>query len=1180
MTRLKEPRGGFELETDQQKVYQEYDQGTGRVCVGAGAGTGKTTILIEILSGIVLKEMESKSNPLDDVLVTTFNRDAASELKTRLKERLREHEEIADSELPPEIWRFIETSSHVETIDSFVHDLLNEIAIEAGVSPSFEVAEALETEDMVEEILQDIAEDEDYAESFERLRQAYSAEPWQRLPDDLRSFLFELYQKGREFCWRPEELSQELERSLTQDMHAGREPPFDASDIQSIVGELTADSISESDVDETLLDHVDSVYEYNRQLVNDVGRILEAFAEIYDHRSRAEGMLTYTDVTYIVWRYIVDNPDSALTESLDSRFDHILVDEFQDTNYAQCRILRELIRNENQQNNLFVIGDVKQSIYQWRSAAPSIFRSIIKHAKSESSTPDPFLNATNIEYHPLISNYRSHPHLVQAGNHIFSDIFTDIRRGDIGTFTVPYEELHARRNNTESSEPHIHVIDMGDLTSRQEWVDNEAERVAQTVSGILQHGEIHINRNAMDETPELDTANPNDITLLFRSRQHMSLFSEKLNEYGVKSTVVATEGLFQETEVELIIDVLDWFAHPHSKDSLIRILRSPITALSDKSLRYLASKRYDLSETVNDWPTELDPSDRDRLQALIRLRDDLRWDREGKKSNLIQKIIRHSAFDAVVLGEASALENYGNLWVFTELVNGWEEEELLPYREFVDRLKRLRERANEGNTGYPTAQIADENSKDTVRLMTVHASKGRQFPIVFLPDMLVRSSHQPHDQEFIADRDHGVALHPRLPPETGSFNLNTGPGSNWISDQGSGVIWISGSRTSGEITHPHPLNNHIRDNEAEFWRLLYVAFTRTADHIFLPLGEETPHGGAWNTWMVALRDALQETQGWDSGVYQFEATRDTVHDEDSPVIPVGVNDVAAGNVDEPAPLGLPDVEETDSGNKFNKLVDSFSPTTVTPTSLHDLLECPLRFQYRMLQGVSEIRADIPPGSDPPEGIHSSEWGRIVHSALEQWHRGEGEFSRFLDEASEGVRECIRGRVLPNYRESVTWEEVNGEGVDLFPELDLLGYLSFGGFELYVRGTVDLVYKRGESWRVVDFKTGRVPETGDYLYSNYRWQVSSYVWLLEELYDIEVEEARLVYVDPEFHEEEVEISLQDFEERLSDLSETIEAENEVGLPARPAPVPEDVDDGSPPVDSRCGTCPYQDLCPHW
>lgn len=1185
MTYLETPEDSHDLEeSDQQPVFNEYHDGGGRVVVGAGAGTGKTTTLIDVVAEAVLEKYhEEDGNPMDDILVTTFTKDAASELKTKLKRRLRQHEQAAGVSLDNNLWRWIETESYIETIDSFTHTLLKEVAVEMGISPAFEIREGLEEEDLYDEIMEELQDDDHIADLIDTLEAAYPDESWRAYPpDNAQTLLEKVHTKSREFCWTIEEAAEELEEALVHTIHQGHEPPLDEEAVQEIIRELTGTNTQPTD---QLVEHANDIYETNLEVVEAFGEVLHEFDRLYDEKTVEEGLLSHTDTTYHVWNYLSENPDSEWAESLSDRFDHIFIDEFQDTNYAQCRILCRFIDNTSPRTQVMLIGDVKQSIYQWRSAEPGIFADIIAHADSDEEGPDEFLEADGLEYLPLQTNFRSHPDLVETANYLFESIFTDDTRGDIGRFDVPFEPLNPQRVrfHEEDEQPHLHAINLGDASSKDEWFGREPQRIAESVSGLLNEGQLQVADDDSDifEDPEPRDPIRGDITLLFQRRTYMQDYAEALRDYGVDCAIDVSEGLFAEPEVRLLIDVLDWFANPHSKDSLIRILRSPVTAISDESLRYLASESFYLSNVLGDdedWPGELPEQDRDRLDKLVKLRDDLRWERESSKASLIQSIIRHTAFDAIVLGDVNGKQKYANLWLMTEVVNDWEEEELLSYREFLRRLTRLRTRALNDDGDYGVAQIADDDSEETVRLTTVHQSKGLEYSIVILPDMLRPGVAFPHTDRLQLNRQ-GGALHP-VTGEHDPMNQGAGPGNSYIQDDDRGTIWIGQNRDSntGDLQFPHPLNDYIREELAEFWRTLYVAFTRASDHIIFGSSNETPWPNQYTTWTVAMREYLCPTDGWQRGEHSLPLT----WHEDGEVVnrntTIAVDMIEEGNYVEEEPIGVEEISvglETDLTHDVVDVTEGFMPRVINPTSLHDLSECPLRFQYRLLQNVSTIRSPTPPGSQPPGTLERDTWGNTAHKALERYVHGESSIEQFLDQYEGEVLDELEN-VIDNFEGTFVGTSLPSDDSHILPEYELTAYHEPTG--TYVRGQIDLLFKGDDGWHIIDYKTGRVAEGDEYVRKTYRYQLASYVWLLKQNFeDVEIAGTHLIYIHPEVSENPVDVDPEMFEDELDRLDRHLDI-GEKGLQAKPDPDPDTTDD--PDITTRCGTCPYMDRCHAW
>lgn len=1202
----------FRFTPGQADVMHAYHEGSGRVAVGAGAGTGKTATLTRVVAEAVLRnctpEPESiKENPFEDILVTTFTRDAAGQLKSEIKRLLGNHESESDAEFDTDLWRWIETASEIGTIDSLVRDLLREVAADVGVAPNFDVRDGLETEDLRRELLRDLREDPELAEAIELLDAEFE-------DDDTttREFIYDIHQKLREFCYPFDEETAMFSSQFRSDLHQDHEPPFDPTDVSDIVAQLTGQR--RADVDhptETTVTEIEHEYRYNIAFLKAVEAVVDAFETVYDNRTRDEGALSYTDITYLVWKYLNSEAGTEFEQSLQRRFSHVFIDEFQDTSYAQCQILSYLISNQtgdtagdSPRTKVLVIGDVKQSIYGWRSADPEIFADILTHAARGRDEPDPYLGADEWTRAELETNFRSHPHLVRAANHLFTQLFTDPGRGDLGSFDVEYTSLTPFRDEVNSEEAHLHVIPLGDGNT-DALRNREPQDVAATIHGILENSTLEVVRdnsedaNTVDDESSTRPARAGDFTLLFRRSTHIHRFRTALDDHDIQNAVVAESGLFETVEVGFLIDVLDWFANPHSKDSLLRILRSPVTALSDATIRYIASNELDLTETLAEWPgDELPASDRTRLRRLVDLRSDLRWDREGSKADLVQKLIQHTALETILLTGDDARQKYGNLWVLVEVTRDWEEEELMPYREFVERLRRYQERARDGSGEFEVAAVADSEAQETVKLRTVHSAKGLEFNIVVLADLLAGPGGSPTGTSFLSLRgpdQRELVVHPRH--ETDPISYDPGPGSYWIHSDDTSSIWISTSRDDdGSLSNPHPFNTALADQLAEYWRLLYVAFTRAGDHLIAPLGDDLHHSHRWSTWAYAFNIYFRPGDAWTDGSYEIPLvgthSDDTNHDGQ---LDIDVGKLPRADPVESESIGLPFDEATDNATDPSTATSDgengdrwegvdFAPRTLNPSTLHDIIACPRRFQYRALQEVSEARGTSPPGADNPEGTTASGWGSIVHQALELFHedyrdntRGTADsgFTSYLREHPD-IRADVES-IVRSYRNTTTWEEVQ-QADEIFPEYELSA-LHPDEPQVHIQGFVDLLYRVDGDWKIIDFKTGKVAESGSYLANQYRWQLATYAWLLREEYSIDVDTARLVYVQDETEiSQNVDWDL--FAEYLRDLDERLPVEPGEGLPVRPNPDPQDtlLDDISD--ESRCGTCPYVSICPAW
>jgi ATP-dependent helicase/nuclease subunit A len=1239
---------------DQRAVMASYFEETGRVVVDASAGTGKTTTLVVTLAETIVRTASETDNPLSDILVTTFGRDATAELKTRLKRLLRHHDNNGGG-LPQDVFRWIETESNIQTLDSLFADLLREVAIEATVPPDFSVDDRLELQRLREEIVADLRQE--YRSEFRTLEEAYPAEEWREYPPEtVEEMLASAQQNCREFGISTADAAESLQESLgvghggegglwadEETTGAGPDsiPPETVDDItavlRAVVGEDAELSVDAEADAQQLLEHVRATYFETAAAIDAFATLLGAYEREYDSRTRRAGQFTFTDVAHLLSSYLDDcEPTAPFRQTLGRRFDHVFVDEFQDTSAVQCAVLRRLVDPEGESvgtaedgSNLFLIGDSKQAIYEWRSADPALFAEIIETTRAAAPEPAtiPHLDVSNVRYHALTTVFRHHPDIAAAANHVFQRLLEDEGRGAIGgsgpsyvpvdPYGSPWETTAEPVESEVGDDSHIHVLNVGrqseDLSeyiAAADWAAAESTRVAETIAAItdpnVEEPPVTIPTAGDDDDTGEGTVRqptPGDITLLFRSTRQMQQYATTLrDEYDIAAEAVATGDLFDQPEIELLIDLLSWIARPYGTD-LRRLLRSPLVALSDKTIRTVVAADAELETLLGAWPESLPADDRQRLAGLVSLRDDLSWERERSKTALIHRLLQHSGLDGILLSDSDGLRRYGNVWLLTELVDDWEVDELLSYREFRSRLQQLRHGTDSSDPQFSVADVTDGERGDAVTLTTVHQAKGQEYPIVFLCD-LPKPSNYPrlqHDR-LVMSRQHGFALRPRpgTPPSPGGVDFPTPDAKRsqpvWFNDEmdstaypdATGPIWLSDARTeSGEFRYPNPLNAHLKAHEAEFWRLAYVAFTRAEDHVFLGLGDLDTNSdyydqARWTTWLAAFNETLAPDAGWDLISDRELANRTISQDlswsvtpdqEISETVPIGVDEIPPH-----APESAPELDLLDELSRLPGTGDEidtqpYRPRTVSASSLATLDGCPRAFQYRHVQAVEAARqpsrlgpSDLSKGSTqsakPPGDLAPNEWGDIVHRAIELRLGDSERVEEYIKDQPEPVESQLRTVVAAV--ESAWFFEQCQSSAEWVTEYDLSHLVSTEGRDLRVTGTVDLLYRANGGWQLVDWKTGRQPADG--AAAAHIQQLSVYGWLLKQQFGITVDTATLAYMDPDGEPVLTPVVVTDdldtegVDRTVESTSDAIPISSEDGLETRPDP-------------ETCGSCPY-------
>ena len=1279
---------------DQLAVMASYFEGTGRVVVDASAGTGKTTTLVATVAETIVRLATETTNPLESILVTTFGRDATAELKTRVKTLLRQHVDNG-GELPQAVFRWIETESTIQTLDSVFADLLREVAIELQVPPDFTVDDQLELQQIRQAVVADLREQ--HPTEFRTLTQAYPAVASRAYPPDtVEEMLSAAQQNCREFGISTAEAADSLRESLrvghgghggdwlgnvdhetdgdatadgasTSSSHSI--PPETVDDIngvlRAVVGDDAVLSYDDAADAQQLLDHVKETYFGTAEAIEAFATLLERFEREYDRRTRRAGQFTFTDVAHLLAGYLADcEPDAPFRRTLGERFDHVFVDEFQDTSAVQCAVLRHLVdsgesvdraeldgSNDSEPDhsaNLFLIGDTKQAIYEWRSADPALFAEIIETTKSAAPDPAtiPHLGVSNVRYHALTTVFRHHPDIAAAANHVFQRLFEDAGRGAIGQYTPSYVPVEPHGSPwdvdadgaTSHDDSHIHVLNVaGDITkpvskflSSDLWASVEATRVAETI-GTITDPEVDEPPVTIQATDESGTTvhrqpTPGDITLLFRSTRKMERYATVLREeYGIPAETTASGDLFEQPEIRLLIDILSWLSTPYDDESLRRLLRSPLVALSDETIRTLVAADSDPETLVDSWPAQLPDDDRRRLEEFCSLRAELGWERETSKTALIHRLLEHSGMDAIILSDSDALRRYGNIWLLTELVDEWEVDELLSYREFISRLRRLRNNPDSADPQFSVAEVADHETGQAVTLTTVHGAKGQEYPLVFLCDLLKQST-QPRlqQQRLLMDRQYGFALRPR-PGETPVPNSVEFPTPDrkrrppvWFNNayaerfpDVTGPIWLSDQRTeTGAFQFSNPLNAHLTAREAEFWRLAYVAFTRAEDHVFVGLGSiDDDTELRWSTWLAAFNEQFEPDCGWD-GVTDRERTdrtrtqpvswRSATGETVSETVRVGVDEIPPTAPEPTETVDLTDQRDRLTGEGDDSEDVPYRPLGVSASSLLEFADCPRAFQYRHVQEIEPSRQSFQ-SSRPAHSAHSSnatndtnasnatqpthsghatestetvmestptpgdlapnEWGDLVHRLIELQLADEQRADQYIRAQPTAVSDPLQV-VQSAVAASSIAEQCQSASTEWVAEYDLSHRVATDGQELRVTGTADLLYRSDGEWHLVDWKTGRQPAAG--AATAHRRQLAVYAWLLAEQFDSSVETATVAYINPDGSPVVSPVELDAVDTEWVDRAITQASKA----------VPFDADGLEPrPGPDVCGSCPY-------
>lgn len=813
------------------------------VALEASAGTGKTRVLVDRY----VRLLEAGVAPRN-ILAITFTRKAAAEMRQRVMATLRQRQR--EGGIPPARWREIRDAFgdiSISTIDAFCLSLLHEFPLEAGVDPGFDLADETETPRFIESSLDSALaigraislDDSDVALLFTelgepRLRKALTALLDRRLVagDALNRFL-----RGREMsvdaaCSRllnalrgsmssisaqafiatgPLDPAFELIAHEVRALMA--DPPLPPARLRALLdrlGELVltqkgeprkrplhtkAEFRSPADYERHkviiagLGPHVQAAIEafkrdLNLVLARGVRRLFAIAQDEYRRTLDKHGVLDFADLLERTLKLLGQMEEFSRSRyRLESRYEHVLVDEFQDTSRAQWRLVRELVRAWSAGEGLshgpippsiFIVGDRKQSIYGFRDAEVSVLDAAADFI--DALRPESPARAA------ITRSFRSVRELLTFVNDVCGAIEKVPDRPDAFRYTEADAFPALADSPSESSAINVVVADSDQA---------QAELVGEEIARLLREGVTIRDRQTGVRRP----VGPGDIGVLFRTRESHTLFAAALFKRRVPYYVYKGLGFFDAEEVKDVLAIVAYLADPSSNLRAAAFLRSRVVRLSDEALKLLAPGLA--VALTGDIPAAIDALAADDRERLLLVRKSIaRWIDDADQvlpAEIVDRVLAESGY-AVEIGGPGFAQARENLKKIRGLIRRIQNRGYVTLGRLADYFAGLAAGGDESNAIIDAA--------DAVNLMTVHAAKGLEFPVVFI------------------------------------VNIGKGSGGS------RGDIRVSAAPFAGDDEDGDPtvaISDHddpaSRDDDAkeheETKRLLYVALTRARDRLYL-----------------------------------------------------------------------------------------------------------------------------------------------------------------------------------------------------------------------------------------------------------------------------------------------------------------------------------------------------------
>jgi ATP-dependent helicase/nuclease subunit A len=855
-----------------------------------------------------------------------------------------------------------------------------------------------------------------------------------------------------------------------------------------------------------------------------LGSLVLEFAEKYRDKKKQKNVIDFNDLEHYCLKVLTSRVEDRMLPTqaaLDLRelFQEIYIDEYQDSNLTQEVILNIVSRGEQGEPNIFMVGDVKQSIYRFRQAKPELFIKKLRTYSEDSQS----------KYRKILlnKNFRSRKDIINAVNHIFSRIMSE-SLGDI-EYTED-EKLYAGAAYEEPETSgagfggpvELHIIDSSEIeTEETDAVQCEARVAAKRIKELVSDsvGFMVVDKDTKKYRP----VRYRDIVILMRTTKNWAdVFAEELSLQGIPIFADAGTGYFRTVEISTILSLLQIIDNPLQDIPLLAVLRSPIGGFDPEEL--IDIRLFDRETDFFGAMVKAAASDGElgrKTAAFIERLD--RWREKSlylSTDELIWYLYNDTGYYSFAGAMPGGTARQANLRMLFDKARQYEESSFKGLFNFINFVNRLKE--NQGDIG--SAKVLGEKD-DVVRIMSIHKSKGLEFPIVFLCGT---------GKGFnLTDVSKSILLH---------------------HDLGIGPDFIDHKR---RIWYPTIFKQALKykiklENLSEEMRILYVAFTRAKEKLIITgtvkdiekstslwrgssvNSQKVPEfdilrGRSFLDWicMALMKDydgkppeRLEGIEGWEIRHWnKKEVLTGTSIEENDEAAPSASESEAAANDEIISRL-----EWKYPYSAYEKL-----PVKVTVTELKRYFSTEVSEEFR-IQSPSIRRR--PRFLEETSGMTAAEKGSLMHFVLQHMDFG-GEVSE------TGIRRQLEAMIEAELLTEAQADNVNIHGIIKFMNSDLgrrmrkagrlyrevpftmevecseiFGSPADSGCEdetVILQGIIDCWFEEEGKLVLVDYKTDYIPEGElESIKEKYKTQIEYYARALRQITGKEIS-AKYIYL---------------------------------------------------------------------
>lgn len=1141
----------------------------GKLLVSAAAGSGKTKVLVDRLLGYILDPCDPAN--IDDFLMITYTKAAASELRGKIATKLSERvaSDPNNKHLRQQLQRLY--LAKISTVHGFCGDILRQYAYRLDISSDFRVVEESESLQLqlkaLEQVLHEAYETEEMDPDFrafadtqgfgrddrqitEIVLKVYNSArchlnpkqwldwccggiddsvtdvgqtPWgQYLMDDLREYIA-LQVNALEQCVSSGKYAEEFQKPVAI---------FESviSQLQMLGSCKTWDElIANQNIDygrlvfskkitdlqlaeqmkavrnackEGLAKRLRSFADSSAQILEDMKqsscaarglvKLVLQFSESYDRLKRNHGLMDFGDLEHKALDLLLGKQHCVTTTiagEIADCFREILVDEYQDSNEIQDAIFGALTEKRQ---NCFMVGDVKQSIYQFRLADPSIF-------VDKYNTFAPVADAKDGQGRKVLlsHNFRSSAGVISAVN----AVFTLCMSRQVGGLDYGEEEM--LREGIAHIPLGVPETELYGIDVRQDTYAEEASFVADKIVSLLDG--THFVR----EKDTLRPIRPEDIVILLRSPNSVGgEFVYALQTRGICCKTGDTTDLLHTDEIATVRAILQVIQNPLQDIPLVSVLTSPVFGFTSDDLAKLRCM-----DKAADMYTLLLGSNNEKCQQFI---DTLNTLRNAAKINTVTQLLAQIYSKTKLLSTYSAMADgdvrLRNLQTFFQIISDYEAsgpKDLSRLLEFLDAAEQK---------GFTSA--GNEQSGDGVTIMSIHKSKGLEFPVVFLCGLSRGFNMESTHAQVLCDKDLGLGL--------GCFDARL------------------------RVRYPNIAKLAIskkimQESISEEMRVLYVAMTRARDRLIMTYAErklqdrlteiamrldmsdpallavEADCPGAW-----VLQTALCRTEA--GAFFALSGKPDCSRVSEIPWLIQVVSDIQDSSAymqdDAPAQIGI----SREMYDKFSNALCFQYPNTEATKIPSKLTATQLKGRVLDLE-ISEGTAGYKLADFRRAGstakLTGTAYGNAIHTIMQYISFAscgditavQADIGRMVTEQliSPEIAAAVDSEMLLRFFQTPIGQKLQtSEHVLREFKFSLLDdaskyYIGAAGECVLLQGVVDCAIIEEDGITVLDFKTDRVTaDTLSMTADKYRAQVKAYAHALQRIYQIPVKSAKLYF----------------------------------------------------------------------